>query len=253
MSTPTRTHPYDEAYFVGGTKSNYDDYRVVEPAIDAGFIPVVVPIAEVAARMTGSREYLDVGCAMGFYVERFADRGWNAHGIDVSEYAIEQGRRRGVEHLALASGDELPYPDERFDFVTAIDVIEHLEPETAQAMVSELRRVLRPGGICFVATPNFLSNQYWNVYSPEFVDADTTHVNYQSVESLRAQFSQFSRCEIYGHTPFVEQFRAFEASEICVASFLRHRFLQGTARYLAWRLLGRSVEYSSYLHAVATK
>lgn len=253
MSVSTEVNPYDEAYFVGGTKSNYDDYRQVEPAIDTGFIPVVAPVAEVAARSTGSRAYLDVGCAMGFYVERFAALGWEAHGIDVSPYAIEQGRLRGVDRLAVAEADGLPYPDERFDFVTAIDVVEHLDEETAEGMAAELRRVLRPGGIAFVATPNFRSNQYWNVYTPGFEDADTTHVNYQSIESLRALFADFSACDIYGHTPFVEQFHAFEASGICTASFLRHRFLQGTARYLAWRMLGRSVEYSSYLHAVATK
>lgn len=245
-------HAFDRAYFVGGTKSNYLDYRDVEPAIDAGFMPVVLQYAP--GKEAGKRRsYLDVGCALGFYVERMARLGWDAAGIDVSEYAVGQGRERGVRGLSVGSADELPYPDEAFDFVTAIDVVEHLEPEVVTGMVREMRRVLAEGGLCFVATPNFLSNQYWNIYTPGFHDRDSTHVNYQSVESLRALFGDFSRCQIYGHTPFVDQFHAFDTSGAFTSRLFRIGFCAKLARHMSWKLLGRSVDYSSYLHAVAVK
>lgn len=249
----THDHPYDEAYYVGGGKSNYEDYRRVEPAIDVGFMPEVVRYADAARAGRPDPACLDVGCAMGFYVQRFDRVGWDAHGLDISEYAVAQGEARGVHNLVVGSVDELPYENERFDFVFSIDVVEHVAQPLAEAMVAEIHRVLRPGGVCFLATPNFLTNAYWNAYTPGFEDRDATHVNYQSVESLRRLFAEFGSCEIYGHTPFVEQFRAWDESAAWDFRFLRRRPFRSLGRHVAWRLLGRSVEYSSYLHAIAIR
>jgi 2-polyprenyl-3-methyl-5-hydroxy-6-metoxy-1,4-benzoquinol methylase len=249
------SHDYDEAYFVGGTKSNYVDYRQLEATIEEGFMPVVRRYADSVRtrRGTNNTSYLDIGCAMGFYVERLAKLGWDAHGVDISEYAVAEGRRRGVSNLRVASANELPFAAGTFDFVTAVDVIEHLDQVDARSMVGETLRVLRPGGAFFIATPNFLTNAHWNVFTPGFEDKDSTHINYQSVESLREQLADFEQCYIYGDTPFRQQFSAFEVTG------LARRFpfkLPGVARlahYSSWKLLGRSVEYSSYLHALALK
>jgi hypothetical protein len=117
-------------------------------------------------------------------------------------------------------------------------------------MVDGVRRVLRPGGLTFVATPNFLTNQYWNVYAEEFEDRDATHVNYESVETLRGHFDRFATCYIYGDTPFREQFHAFDVAGAFDRSLLRLPLVRKVGRHVAWKLLGRSVEYSSYLHAL---
>lgn len=246
-------HPYDEAYFVGGSKSNYEDYRRLETAIDAGFMPEVLRYAEAAGRGRERRSCLDLGCAMGFYVERLGRLGWDAHGLDLSEYAVAEGRARGVANLTVGSVDALPYGDGSFDFVFSIDVVEHVEPPVAASMAAEIHRVLRPGGLCLLATPNFLTNVHWNAFTPGFEDRDETHVNYQSVESLRELLASFRSCAVYGHTPFVEQFRAWDVSRAWEARLLRTRPVRALGRLVAWRLLGRSVEYSSYLHAVAVR
>jgi SAM-dependent methyltransferase len=246
-------HPYDEAYYVGGGKSNYVDYAGLEPTIEEGFMPVVLRYADWCAAGRDRPAYLDVGCAMGFYVRRLSGLGWDAYGVDLSEYAVAEGRKRGIANLSVAPGQALPFPDASFDYVTAIDVIEHIDAEGARGMVDELQRVLKDGGLAFVATPNFLTNQYWNVFASEFEDKDATHVNYQSVESLRAYFDAFSSCRIYGDTPFKEQFHAFDVSDAFGRSVLRLPIVRKVGRHVAWKLLGRSVEYSSYLHAIAIK
>lgn len=244
---------FDEAYFVGGSKSNYSDYADVEVAIDTGFMPVVRRYAAYAGAGKERKSYLDVGCAFGFYVERLAMLGWETVGIDISAYAIERGRARGIANLHVAPAQELPFPDDSFDFVTAIDVIEHLLPGDAAEAVAEARRVLKKGGVAFFATPNFLTNPHWNIYLPEFEDSDSTHINYQSMESLRHLFAEFARCDIYGHTPFPDQFHAFETSRAFDGWLFKAWPIRPLARRMAWRLLGSSVEYSSYLHAVAIK
>lgn len=249
--TPATLHPYDESYYLGGARSNYDDYRRMEPAIDAGFMPEVARYAATASRGRAGLAALDVGCAMGFYVERLARLGWDAHGLDISEYAVAEGERRGVANLVVGTVDELPFEDGCFDYVFSIDVVEHLEPALAEGMAMELHRVLRPGGLCFLATPNFLTNAHWNVFTADFEDRDETHVNYQSARSLRELLREFRSCEVYGHTPFVEQFRAWDASAAWDFRLLRTSPVRRLGRHVAWRLLGRSVEFSSYLHAVA--
>jgi SAM-dependent methyltransferase len=247
------SHVFDESYFVGGTRSNYRDYADVEAAIDLGFMPVVHRYAEAARRLREHPVSLDVGCAYGFYVERLAAAGFDAHGVDVSDYAIRRARARGVQNVAVASADALPFPDASFDYVTCIDVIEHVPADQGAAVAAEIHRVLRPSGIAFLATPNFLTNPYWNVYLPEFADPDETHVNYQSVESLRTLLGAFARVDVYGDTPFVEQFHAFETSGAFASPLLRIPPLRQIARHAAWKLLGRGVEWSSYLHAVAVR
>lgn len=249
---------FDEAYFTGGTKSNYQDYeREAEAAIDEAFMPSIRRYAGYARPAGRPGASLDVGCAMGFYVERLAADGWDAHGIDISDYAVARGRARGVSTLQVASVGELPFEDARFDLVTAIDVIEHLDPDLAARCVAEVHRVLRPGGLAFFATPNYLDNAFWNVFTPGFTDPDKTHINYQSVGSLRDAFADFAECHVYGHTPFIGQFRAADMSDAFTGRGfdlpLVRSYARRVGRRVAWRLLGRDPVYAAYLHAVAIR
>ena len=94
---------------------------------------------------------LDVGSADGPSVSWM--RGdHSAYAIDVDPRGLKPGE--GVCASAMA----LPFPDETFDVVGAFDVIEHCEPEV-QA-VSELARVLRPGGRLLVSVPAY--NWAWS-------------------------------------------------------------------------------------------
>lgn len=246
-------HQFDRSYFVGGSKSNYADYGDLEHAIEAGFIPSVLRYAKRARPAGRTASYVDVGCAFGFYVRRLSSTGWAAAGVDISEYAVLRGGQMGISNLAVASATELPFPDASCDYLTAIDVIEHLPPDDAARAVAETKRVLRVGGVAFFATPNVLDNRHWNIRTPDFDDPDTTHINYQSVDSLRALFAGFSRCVVYGHTPFLDQFRAFDAWKVFATRPFDVWPARGVARRLAWKLLGRRIPYASYLHAVVVK
>jgi PST family polysaccharide transporter len=252
------TTVFDEAYFTGGSKSNYQDYeREAQAAIDEAFMPSIRRYAASARPADGPGASLDVGCAMGFYVERLAADGWRAHGIDISDYAIARGRARGLTTLQVASIGDLPFDDASFDYVTAIDVIEHLDPELAARAVAEVRRVLRPGGLTFFATPNHLDNAYSTDFTPGFLDPDRQHIYSQSLESLREAFAEFSACHVYGHTPFIGQFKAADASAAFAGRGLDlpivRSFATRVGRRVAWRLLGRDPVYAAYLHAVAIR
>lgn len=95
---------------------------------------------------------LDVGCGTGGNLKLLSQFG-NAEGVDISADALAFCRERGLEVKAGAAED-LPYEDATFDLVTALDVVEHLDDDVAG--LSEMRRVLRPGGRILIFVPTFM-------------------------------------------------------------------------------------------------
>jgi len=96
---------------------------------------------------------LDVGCGTGANLEMLAGFG-AAEGVDVSEDALAFCRARGLTRVKLGAAEHLPYEDNSFDLVTALDVVEHLDDDAAG--LTEMRRVLRPGGRALLFVPAFM-------------------------------------------------------------------------------------------------
>ena len=96
---------------------------------------------------------LDVGCGTGANLEMLAGFG-AAEGVDVSDAALAFCRARGLTKVRLGAAERLPYEDNSFDLVTALDVVEHLDDDAAG--LSEMRRVLRPGGRALLFVPAFM-------------------------------------------------------------------------------------------------
>ena len=94
---------------------------------------------------------LDAGCGSGRTLDDLAGLG-DACGVDVSPAAVRAARARG--HAAfVAAVEQLPFPDETFDLVTCLDVVEHTPDD--EATLAELRRVTRPGGRLLVTVPAY--------------------------------------------------------------------------------------------------
>jgi SAM-dependent methyltransferase len=100
---------------------------------------------------------LDLGCDDGALTVRFAARigTQDVHGVEIVEERAEEGRRRGIEVRSGDLNDRLPYADESFDVVTSNQVIEHLA--RTDNFVSEIFRVLKPGGYAVTSTENLAS------------------------------------------------------------------------------------------------
>jgi 2-polyprenyl-3-methyl-5-hydroxy-6-metoxy-1,4-benzoquinol methylase len=99
----------------------------------------------------GEGRLLDVGCGDGTLGGRLAGQGALVTGVDPSPTAIERAREAhpGMTWAETAGGGRLPAPDASFDVVTCVHVLEHVAD--TQTLMSEVRRVLAPGGL-FVAT-----------------------------------------------------------------------------------------------------
>ncbi len=95
---------------------------------------------------------LDVGCGVGQVVHRLDKEGIEAHGVDISGPNITKAKEF-CERCQLYDGRKLPFPDNHFDSVGSLNVLEHVdEPE---AFLADLVRVTKPGGKVVVSSPNF--------------------------------------------------------------------------------------------------
>lgn len=98
---------------------------------------------------------LDIGCSVGYIIEAGRQLGLRSAGVDVSSFAVDQARQRGLE-ARVGTLERIPYADQEFDLVVMRHVLEHTP--TPLAALAECRRVLRPGGMLLVLVPDL---EYW--------------------------------------------------------------------------------------------
>ncbi|MFZ2537344.1 MAG: methyltransferase domain-containing protein [Oscillospiraceae bacterium] len=93
----------------------------------------------------------------------FSEYGYQTYGIELSDSQIEKAKAFSKEYnveLNISKGDirELPFEDKSISFIYSYNTIFHMKKEDMKKAVNEIKRVLRPGGICLI---NFLSvNDY---------------------------------------------------------------------------------------------
>jgi ubiquinone/menaquinone biosynthesis C-methylase UbiE len=100
---------------------------------------------------------LDVGCGTGYslsWLRRTFDT-QNVFGLDVSPNASVFWREHHLNTAAIASASQIPFASNTFDLVTCFDVVYQLAAAEASAVISEVRRVLTPGGLLFIREPAY--------------------------------------------------------------------------------------------------
>lgn len=126
---------FDEAYFQDGSQRGtvYRNYREA-----ARTSAIFREIARAIVEVYRPRRALEIGCATGIMVRYLNEAGCEAHGIDVSEWAVAN---REHPHVRLASAAELPYEDGAFDLVYSCHSIEHLPDAVVKQALREITRV----------------------------------------------------------------------------------------------------------------
>lgn len=106
-----------------------------------------------SALQTSNPRILDVGCGTGANLKMLGLYG-EAEGVDISEQAVDFCRRRGLANVKQGAIEKLPYENESFDLVTALDVLEHLDDDAGG--LREMHRVLRTDGTLLLFVPAFM-------------------------------------------------------------------------------------------------
>ncbi len=171
------------------------------------------------------KKVLDIGCGAGWSTEQFVRTGSEVTAIDLTPKAVEITKRRFELYnlpgtILEADAENLPFPDNHFDFVLAWGVLMHT-PDTEKA-VDEIWRVLKPGGRAAAMIYNKDSFKWWYFiwfgkgimrlqlfkYSQQgladrFTDGayqeGNMHTKYYTRAGLKKLWSRFSQVKITAH------------------------------------------------------
>ncbi len=131
---------FGREYFDGTREQGYGGYRY-----DGRWVPIAEDIAKHFSLKSGHR-MLDVGCGKGFLVKDLmtVSPGLDAFGIDISEYAVTHAHPDVVGRLHLGDARQLPFPDNSFQAVIAINTVHNLDRQGCIEALREIER-LAPG------------------------------------------------------------------------------------------------------------
>ncbi len=142
-------------YFAGEGSLGYETYEEDASTYRRTFERRLATLA----RFKDNGQLLDVGFGSGIFLDVAIAHGYDAHGIDISAYAVEKRSVDLGSRVRQASVESAPYEPGRFDAITLFDVFEHVyQPKN---FVAKLARLLAPEGVVLVATPNFDSWMRW--------------------------------------------------------------------------------------------
>ena len=154
------------------------------------------------------RQVLEIGLGFGTVGQILAQRGACYHGADIAAGPVAMMRDRlrwigGTDDAdaTQASALELPWPDETFDVVVSIGCLHHTGD--LPRAVSEVHRVLVPGGLAFVMLYNAHSFRQLVVVNRERIRAARTRLS--SDERVRAMYDANTAGEAAPHTDFVSR------------------------------------------------
>ncbi|MBN2400140.1 MAG: methyltransferase domain-containing protein [Candidatus Aminicenantes bacterium] len=162
---------------------------------------------------------LEVGCGTGNNIWFLAEEGFNSYGIDISSSAIAHGKRhlamRGVQaELRVGDISSLPWGDGSFNFVLDRGALTQIDYAHIETVLSEVLRVLKPGGKMFCFTllgmenPDRLlgsevsKNTYDRFSGGRFSKVGLT--SFFTVQDLHYLFKKFHKVEIHRHVEFNE-------------------------------------------------
>jgi SAM-dependent methyltransferase len=159
---------------------------------DFVFVPERIPLL-VAAVGRGKR-VLDLGCRSGALTQHFLG-GNSVVGLDIDAAALEKAATLGIQPVQANVEEPLPFEDASFDAVVAGELFEHLQ--FPDALVAEIGRVLRPGGVLAGSVPNaFRVQSRLRFLRGEPPEDDPTHLRMFSPAALRQLLSGFERVEL---------------------------------------------------------
>ncbi|KJU85114.1 type 11 methyltransferase [Candidatus Magnetobacterium bavaricum] len=168
---------YTEDYYASwGLATEHDSVREIKTA-------TFDTLLKIAERYFSGGRVLDVACATGFFLEVAQRRGFNAYGVELSQYSASIARELfGADRVFQGCLEDARYEAGSFDAVFMTDLIEHVKD--VNALLREVYRILRVGGVLVVVTPDVksmtfrLMGRHWPHFKAE-------HLFYFSPSTLK--------------------------------------------------------------------
>ena len=147
-----------------------------------------------AADLATGKKVLDIACGEGYGSHLLAKNAATVTGMDINPETIAKaGTKYKAANLKFetANAEKIPAPDKSFDLVVSFETLEHLEDHAA--MLSEIKRVLAPGGLLVISTPDKRQYSEARNYKNPFHVKELTR---NELEALLKKY--FANIAIYG-------------------------------------------------------
>jgi SAM-dependent methyltransferase len=135
-------------------KAFEDRYRGSRDTIkqrQSAYLPFLAPLAGLQQPATA----LDLGCGRGEWLELLGEHGFAARGVDLDDGMLSSCRERGLQvETADALATLRALPDNSLALVSAFHLVEHIPFDAVQELIGQALRVLTPGGLLIMETPN---------------------------------------------------------------------------------------------------
>lgn len=144
---------------------------------------------------------LDLGCGDGYWSEKFKTLGYVTSSIDGEAVYPNVNADRKYKDMILCDANKmLPFSNASFDVVWCSEVIEHLS--NYRFTVTEIARILKPGGIFILTTPNsfFWLHYFLKIFGLSNKDwQNEGHINFFNISDIKRIFPT---AQIYGYFPY---------------------------------------------------
>lgn len=195
-----------------------------------------------------SGRLLDIGCAEGMLLKWAEKRGYQAVGMDISQFAIKKlASKPWGKNLVVGDICSLPFTKNYFDVVTCFDVLEHLpSPEIG---ISEMCRILKNDGLLFISVPNTSSQGKKWKGNDWFGYRDSTHVSLLSserwAELLSTSGMAIDSCfyDTLWDSPYLRH----------IPTFIQHAFFKTSLLLVFWTSLKMPARWAENLYLIARK
>ena len=152
-----------------------------------------------AAGLVGNKNVLDIACGEGYGTALLAAKAASVTGVDIDTTTIEWAQEKyGNSYPQLqflqGSAAAIPCLGNRFDIVMSFETIEHLDQSTQVLFMNEIKRVLKPGGLLLMSTPDKEN------YTDRYGHSNPFHLH----EFYRDEFADFIKSNFL-HTLLFEQ------------------------------------------------
>lgn len=167
---------FSRDYYYGRVHSNYLNYDKFDN--DRYWKPVV----DIIRKYHIHGRILDIGCAFAYFLKRAQPFFQEIYGVDISDYAISKAKSiipSGYFRVLDLDKQELPFENSFFDFITAFDVLEHIE--SVSKSLQKILPKLKPDGYLMFSVP---LKDSWAGKIFHFFDKDVSHISVPYTKEL---------------------------------------------------------------------
>ena len=177
----------------------FEDYYRGSQGLIKSRLAVYLPFIQPIKKFYVNCPSIDLGCGRGEWLELMQENEIHSHGVDIDQSMLDKARERGLKvHLGDAIQHLTSLASDSQMLVSGFHLVEHLHYKSIQALIKESYRVLKPGGLLILETPNaenvtvgtekfYLDPTHLKPIPSQFLSFVCKYEGYERVKVLRLQ------------------------------------------------------------------